>query len=153
MPICKTKYFGDATYDEASVIHFCNGLPGFESETRFLPMEQPAQAPLVFLQSLSTADLCFVALPVQAVDPSYQFDVAESDLELLDLDPSRQPATGKDLLCLAIVTVSESGVTANLLAPVLINALTLKAVQAVSPNQCHSHRHPVGEPWEQPVCS
>ena len=41
---------------------FPSGLPGFPCETAFLPVEVPEHLPLVYLQSMRTSDLCFVAL-------------------------------------------------------------------------------------------
>ena len=152
MPYCTTKYFETIPYEESSVLHFPAGLPGFENELRFLSLEQPAHQPLVFLQSLTTPDLCFVALPARAIEPSYELQMDESDLELLGLDPSRNPAVHKDLLKLALVTISEDGITANLFAPIVINTTNLRAVQAISPERRYSHLHPLGEAWE-PVCS
>jgi flagellar assembly factor FliW len=155
MPHCTTKYFETVDYEEASVLHFPAGLPGFENERRFLSLEQPANKPMVFLQSLASPDLCFIALPVQAVEPSYELEVEESDLELLGLDRSRQTSIKKDLLGLALVTVEEDGMLlANLFAPVVINTVNLRAVQAISPTGRYSHRHPlVEEPVqvEEPV--
>ena len=66
---CTTKYFGPVAYEESNVLRFPAGLPGFEEERRFLSLEQPAHAPLVFLQSLTTPDLCFVALPASSIEP------------------------------------------------------------------------------------
>lgn len=147
MPHCTTKYFETVDYEEASVLHFPAGLPGFENERRFLSLEQPANKPMVFLQSLASPDLCFIALPVQAIEPSYDLEVEESDLELLGLDRSQQTSLNqtslkKDLLGLALVTVEESGsLFANLFAPVVINTVNLRAVQAISPTGRYSHRH------------
>jgi flagellar assembly factor FliW len=152
MPYCTTKYFDTIEYEESSVLHFPAGLPGFERHRRFLSLEQPAHLPLVFLQSITAADLCFIALPAAAIDPSYELEMEESDLELLDLDPSRDPLIHKDLLKLALVTISEGGMTANLLAPIVINITNLRAVQAIAPSQRYSHVHPLGESRER-VCS
>jgi flagellar assembly factor FliW len=152
MPQCETKYFGTTEYEDSSILLFPAGLPGFESETRFLVLQQPAHDPLVFLQSLATPDLCFVAMPVRAIEPNFELDMAEQDLELLGLDPSLPPAIGEDLVCLAIVTIAETGITANLMAPVVINTPDLRAVQAISPGERYSHRHPVGGAQER-VCS
>src|SRR3954447_12698127 len=105
MPHCTTKYFGPISYEESSVLHFPSGLPGFENERRFLSLEQPAHQPLVFLQSLTLPDLCFVALPAAAVDPSYELEMEEADLELLGL----ASAASQDLLKLALVTITETG--------------------------------------------
>jgi|SRR5579872_1234243 len=151
MPHCRTKYFETIAYEEASVLHFPAGLPGFENERRFLSLEQPVHKPLVFLQSLTTPDLCFVALPVQSIEPAYELEMDEADRELLGLDPSRPAATQKDLLSLALVTIEESGIVANLFAPIVINTTSLRAVQAISPSQRYSHRHALGE--ERAVCS
>src|SRR3954453_11342886 len=150
MPHCTTKYFGTVAYEEGSVLEFPAGLPGFESECRFLSLEQPVHHPLVFLQSVTTPDLCFIALPAGAVEPSYELEMDDADFESLGVES----ATGKDLLKLALVTISETGMTANLLAPIVINTANLRAVQAVSPSQRYSHLHPLGEAWEpEPVCS
>jgi len=148
MPHCTTKYFGTISYEESSVLHFPSGLPGFESERRFLSLEQPAHQPLVFLQSLTTPDLCFVGLPARAVEPTYELEMDDADLELLGVET----ATGKDLLTLVLVTISRTGMSANLWAPIVINTANLRAVQAVAPTQRYSHTHPVGEAWD-PVCS
>jgi flagellar assembly factor FliW len=151
MPYCTTKYFGPVAYEESSVLRFPAGLPGFEQERRFLSLEQPAHKPLVFLQSLSTPDLCFVALPATAIEPSYELEAEDSDLELLNVHGS-QPDFRKDLLPLALVTIAEDGITANLFAPVLINATNLLAVQAISPSRRYSHSHPLADIRES-VCS
>jgi len=151
MPLCSTKYFGTIDYEENSVLRFPAGLPGFEKEHRFLSLEQPAHAPLVFLQSLTTPDLCFVALPAASIEPAYELEVEEPDLELLEVD-SRRPDFRKDLLQLALVTIAEMGITANLSAPVLINTTNLLAVQAISPSRRYSHRHSLGE-MRDGVCS
>jgi flagellar assembly factor FliW len=143
LPHCATKYFGTAEFDEASVLEFPAGLPGFESERRFLPVTQPGHEPLIFLQSLQKLDLCFVALPVRTVEPEYQLELADTDLELLGLDASRQPALGSEILGLAILTIEDSGVTANLLAPIVVNLKNGRAVQAIAPVLPYSHRHPV----------
>jgi len=152
MPDCETKYFETISYDEDSVLHFPAGLPGFEHERRFLSLEQPANQPLVFLQSVTTPELCFVALPVTSIDPAYRLEMEEPDLELLGLPQSGDVAMRQDLLKLAVVTISEQGMTANLLAPIVINTKNLRAVQAIGPSQQYSHLHPLGEVWE-PVCS
>jgi Uncharacterized protein conserved in bacteria len=150
MPELATKYFGSVSYQEDGVIDFPAGLPGFEKETEFLVMEPPANAPLVFLQSLQHPNLCFLALPIQGLDPDYQPVMTREDLTTLGLDTGRQPAIGGEISCLAIIVVAENGpVTANLLAPVVINRANRRGVQAVRVDSIYSHRHSVTEA----VCS
>ncbi len=144
MPHCETRYFGTVEYSDAAVLDFPDGLPGFPSEKRFILVEQPPHHPLVFLQSLTSADLCFLAVPVQCLDPDYRPVFLAEDLATLGLSPETQPRLGPDLLCLAIVFAGEEGsATANLLAPVVINLHNRRGVQAVQAEQTYSHRHPL----------
>jgi flagellar assembly factor FliW len=150
MPELATKYFGSVSYQEDGVIEFPSGLPGFEQETEFLVMEPTTNAPLTFLQSLRHPGLCFLAVPIQGLDPDYQPMITREDLAALGLDTGRQPSIGGDICCLAILVVAENGpVTANLLAPVVINRANRRGVQAVRVDSVYSHRHPVMEA----VCS
>jgi len=142
MPSTPTRDFGQLEYDAHAVLEFPVGLPGFEDETRFALVERPAAAPLVFLQSLSRADLCFVAAPLSTVDPCYELGITREDLARLELDGERQPHEPDEVICLAILTAPERGaLTANLLAPVVINVRTRRAVQAVRADSRYSHQH------------
>jgi flagellar assembly factor FliW len=146
MPLVETLRFGPLEYDPSAAIEFPCGVPGFEHQGRFVLVEQAALAPLVFLQSLETPGLCFPAVPAAAIDPLYQLEVTREDLELLGLDPARQPETGREVLCLAIVAAQEGAPTANLLAPIVINLSLRVGVQAVRMDARYSHRHRLGEP-------
>jgi flagellar assembly factor FliW len=145
---CATKYFGTIAYDEASVLQFPAGLPGFENERRFVSLEQPEHQPLVFLQSLTTPGLCFIALPAKAIEPSFALEAEEADLDVLGAGSAQAPA----LLNLALITILETGITANLFAPVVINTANLRAVQAIASSRRYSHVHPLAEIPEL-VCS
>jgi flagellar assembly factor FliW len=151
---CQTKYHGEMDCEDQSVLNFPRGLFGFESETRFLPIEQPALRPLVFLQSLSTAGLCFICLPVLVVDRKYSLLLQPEDFEAVGLPSDRQPVIGIDVLCLAIVRIQPGGpTTANLLAPVVVNLRNSKAVQALSLNPNYSHQAPLPASSEESLCS
>jgi flagellar assembly factor FliW len=54
------------------------------------------------------------------------------DLGHLGLTASRQPRIGEDVLCLTVLSMHETGPTANLLAPIVVNLRNRRAVQAVS---------------------
>jgi flagellar assembly factor FliW len=154
MEACATRYHGVLSYREDAVIHFPQGLIGFEDETRFLPIEQPHARPLVFLQSLRTPELCFLSLPVFVVDKNYRLEMSDPDLQTLGLPVGRQPRIGEDVMCLALVSIPETGVTtANLLAPLVVHLVTRQGVQALSSNPEHSHQYPFLEAAEAVPCS
>src|ERR1700674_440856 len=121
MPEIVTRQFGKIGFEEDAVLQFPSGLPGFENRTRFLLVER---APLMFLQNLDSPELCFFALPVEAVQPDYQLEMTPDDQQTLSLTAPPLP--------LAILSANQSGAwTANLLAPVVINKEARRAVQAV----------------------
>ncbi len=154
MPEHKTRYFGTMTYAEDAVIRFPKGLPGFPDESRFLLIEQPVNAPLLFLQSLNRSDLCFLATPTPAICPEFHLSISAEDLSVIGLPEDRQPAAGKDVLCLALIALSEDKLpAANLLAPVLINWRNHTGVQAIQVDSGYSHTHPIFGEREVARCS
>ena len=143
MPEARTRHFGALHYEETSVVSFPAGMPGFEHEKDFILIEQPPTKPLVFVQSLAGANLCFVTLPMLVVAPDYRLNMIPEDLQILGLPTDRQPGIGTDVLCLAILSFEEGGPpTVNLLAPVVVNLSTRVAVQAVQPDSDYLLRHP-----------
>jgi flagellar assembly factor FliW len=139
VPIAETEHFGAITYIEDSVIEFPEGIPAFETERRFLLIERESSAPVVFLQSLQRPDLLFLTLPASAIDPSYHGCVPAEDLERLGLPSGRYPEEGSQVLTLALVTVREDrSATANLMAPVIVNLATRRALQSVQPDSGYS---------------
>jgi flagellar assembly factor FliW len=77
--------------------------------------------------------------------------VSDEDLGHLELPTCRQPRIGEDVLCLTIVSVQETGATANLLAPVLVNLRNRRAVQAVAQDSDYSVQSPLA-PQEAAAC-
>lgn len=141
------EYSADAAFE------FPNGLPGFENERSFVFLEQPATDPLMFLQSLSNADVCFMLLPVLAAVPAYRLHVAEEDLATLQLPTDRQPRIGQDILCAVTVCAAGEGrpePTVNLLAPILVNFNRRLGVQAIAADSGYSCRHPLTAAESQP---
>jgi flagellar assembly factor FliW len=152
MPLLETKSFGRIPYELGAAIEFPTGLPGFESRKGFVAIEFADTAPLVFLQSTEEPGLCFITLPVLVVDPEYRLQVSAEDLELVGLTADRQPRLGEDILCLVVLSLRETGPTANLLAPVLVNLHNRRAVQSVAADSGYSHQHAL-LPEEAAVCS
>jgi flagellar assembly factor FliW len=152
----ETRQFGTIDYRNDETVEFPLGLPAFEQERKFLLIQRQETGPMVFLQSLGQPGLCFVTLPLLVIDPFYQLSVSAEDLRILGLTESLlkgvQPEVGREIEALAIMSVTNSRPTANLLAPVIINVLPrglqLPAigVQAIRLDRQYSHEHALGEP-------
>jgi len=148
----QTTSFGNIAYEPESELDFPCGLPGFDSRRRFVAVRFVESDPLIYLQSLEDPALCFVTMPILSVDPRYRLKVSSEDLGQLGLPAMRQPKIGEDVLCLTVLAIRETGPTANLLAPIVINLKTRRAVQAIAPESDYSHEHEL-MPEEAAVCS
>ena len=96
----------------------------------------------MFLQSTQTPELCFLAFPVQVVDPDYHLGLEPEDLAVLGLERGRQPRIGTDVLVLSLLSVRDGfPITANLMAPLVVNLRTFQAVQAVRHDSRYSFEH------------
>jgi flagellar assembly factor FliW len=153
MPCVNTKFFGPLEYTSSSVFLFPCGLPGFEEQREFVFLNLPERHPIIFMQSLSTRNLCFVLLPILVVDPHYSLDFRPEELtELaeLNLPADRRPVIGEDILCAAMICCGEKETpTANLLAPVIVNLRERIGGQLIRVDSGYSHRHPLQ--FEEPV--
>jgi flagellar assembly factor FliW len=153
MSTIDTKYFGPMAYDEESCFEFPWGLPAFEEERRFLPLEMPGHKPLVFLQSTGNPALCFIAIPVLLADPGYALVAAPDDLQALGLALDRQPRIGSDVLVLTLLSIQQDApTTANLLAPVVVNLANRRALQAIRHDAVYSHAQPLAYQEEECSC-
>ncbi|HXA51319.1 MAG TPA: flagellar assembly protein FliW, partial [Candidatus Acidoferrum sp.] len=95
--------------------------------------------------------LCFITMPVLSVDPRYRLKVNSEDLGEIGLPTARQPKIGEDVFCLTVLSIREAGPTANLMAPIVINLKTRRAVQAITADSDYSHQYEL-MPQESAVC-
>ena len=149
MPRIQTKSFGKVEYSSGAVFEFPCGLPGFESEREFVFLMRPGAAPLMFMQSVSTPELCFILLPVLAADPNYKLRLAAEDLAALRFPVGRQPRVGKDVLCAVLVCAAgkeRPQPTINLLAPIIVNLKLQIGIQAIQNQSGYSCRQPLFPP-------
>ena len=152
MPVIETKSFGNISFEPESELEFPSGLPGFENCKRFVAATFAHSEPLIYLQSLEDPDLCFITMPILAVDPAYKLQVSGEDLDQLGLSRVRQPRIGDEVQCVAVISILETGPTATLRAPIVVNLRNRKAVQAVAPESDYSHQYEL-MPQETAVCS
>src|SRR5579872_6418351 len=110
MPRTQTKFFGAVDYDTDSVFHFPSGLPGFEDHRDFVFLRVPQSEPLMFMQSLSSRNPCFVLLPVLVADPNYRLNLTPEELFELELPGDREPLIGKDILCATLICAAQGEV-------------------------------------------
>ena len=140
MPTVNTLHFGLIEYAADSVIEFPSGLPAFEDERAFVLLRQPDYEPLLFVQSLSTQLLAFLAIGVQDVRLDYQLELTEEEFDVLG-----GAGAASEFEVLALISVSAEGqVSANLQAPLVIHRKRRRAIQVTQSLAAYSCQHPLG---------
>ncbi|WP_041587476.1 flagellar assembly protein FliW [Thermoanaerobacterium thermosaccharolyticum] len=135
----KTKNFGLVSYNEEDVLHFEEGIPGFEGLKSFILLSIEEFTPFKWLQSLDDTDIAFVIVDPKAIIKDYKVELDEETVKLLDI---------KDLnhiLVFAIVVIPSEieKMTANLKAPIIINAENNKGMQILLDNDDYMIKHPI----------
>jgi flagellar assembly factor FliW len=116
---------------ELPELSFVRPLPGFGDLRRFVLVELTAAEgaePVLFeLRSLEEPAVRFLAAVPTAFFPDYAFDLDEDDCAELGLTDEA------DVLVLVLLTMGQdaAATTANLLAPVVVNARSRQAAQVI----------------------
>ena len=123
----ETKFLGSMAIDEKDIIHFSDGIPGFEEIKEFVILPLEKDSPFAILQSIKEQEIGFVIAFPFAFKNDYTFDISEDDKEDLQIEKS------EDLITYSIVTLRDPfhSSTINLQAPLLINAKKRIAKQLV----------------------
>ncbi len=123
-----TVRFGEIEVEEEKIVHFEMGIPAFEDEHEFLIIPYDEESPYVFLQSLTTPDLAFIMTIPFSFFPDYEFEIDDETLKRLGIKSQ------EELLIYTLITIPGGKVedmTANLMAPVVINTTNMQARQVV----------------------
>ena len=138
----RTKYFGEIECHPEDMLHFPEGLFGFEEEKEFflLPFEG-GEGSLLCFQSAATPGLAFVAMNPFSLKPDYAPVLSGRELEALEVERS------EDLcfyaLCVVRSPVAES--TVNLRCPVAVNDRKGLAMQVILDDGQYHMRHLLSE--------
>lgn len=138
-----TNLFGEIVVDEEKMITFEQGIVGFPYMKKFMLIhdEEDIGRSISWLQSIEEPEF---ALPV--VDPLVIADDYNPEIEdelLAPLDISDM----SDILVVTTITVPTdiTKMTANLKAPIIINASTRKAAQLIVENDEYKVKYPIYE--------
>ena len=130
--VIRSPWLGDVEWDPKCELFFPHGLPGFEEERRMIPVEIPAQRPLVYLQSLEQPEVCFVCMPVLVIDPVFRLSLSDEERATLAITGREAPVPGREVLCLGLLVPSGDTVEVNLAAPIVISLINSCCLQTVA---------------------
>lgn len=123
-----TKFFGEITINEGNIITFNNGIPGFEEYKKFIILDFEGKSTLKCLQSIENKDVCLVIINPWDYFNDYQIELCDDEISYLEIEKE------EDVLVYNVITIRQDKITANLLAPIVINSLKNKGKQIILSN-------------------
>lgn len=141
----QTAYMDDIEINEADIIHFQHGLPGFEEERQFILLSISNDSIYQVLQSINTKEIAFIVASPFITIKHYNFELDEATVESLQINDEREVAV------LGIVTLKETlaSSTINLKAPIVLNTTNKQAKQVILDNSTFTIHQPLINPKEE----
>lgn len=112
---------------EFPVIQMVHPMPGFPDHSRFALVQLDDDGVLCSLTSLDQPGVRFLVVPPVRFFPDYAPTVGDEVAADLEVSSAEEVL----MLCVLTAGTSLAETTANLLAPVLVNTATCKAVQVI----------------------
>jgi len=118
-------------------IFFPEGIIGFDEHRQYTIVKEKSKEPFFWLQSSNNADVNFIIISPSEFKDDYDPILDESDKLALGITDI------KDCCCYAIVCVPENSdqISANLLAPIIINKKENIGRQVILKDQDYSVQH------------
>lgn len=133
-----TVRFGEIDVEEDKIVHFEQGIPAFEDEHEFIVIPYDAESPYYFMQSLATPDLAFLLTVPFVFFPEYEFELDDTTQKELGIKQQ------EEVLLYVLITIPSGKVedmTANLMAPLVVNTTNMQARQVVLERSGYATRH------------
>jgi flagellar assembly factor FliW len=113
--VLETVHFGQLEVDATELVRFPGGIAPFAGLHRFVLLSREDETPFCWLQSADEPALAFVCAPVAAICPEQE--------RLVRQDPALTEAERQRADVLAVVVLAEDPlrVTANMLAPLVVD--------------------------------
>jgi flagellar assembly factor FliW len=134
-----TDMFGELEIDEKRIVHFKDGIPAFEQEHEFIILPYSEESPYYFMQSLSRRDLAFMLTTPEPFFPEYSAEIDDATVKELGIE------NPENVCVYTVLTIPKErdyrDMTANLLAPIVINTDNMAAKQIVMDGSSYNTKH------------
>lgn len=133
-----TMRFGEIEVEDSKIVHFKKGIPAFEDEHEFVIIPYDEESPYYFMQSLKSPELAFLITAPFVFFPEYSIEVDDESMHELKIKSS------EDVLLYSIITIPNGSIrymTANLLAPIVINTENMHGKQLVMEKTRYTTKH------------
>lgn len=147
--IINTSRFGKVELNDEDILNFSEGLLGFADLRKFVLLDDPSDEIFAWLQSCESPAIAFPVLEPELFTEKYKVNLTKGDLEALKL-PNQEKAR-----YFTIITIPEdpTQMTANMKAPIIVNAALKVARQCVLSDNNLAIREPIFAKLQQRVVS
>jgi len=146
---CETARFGSVEIQDKDILIFPDALYGFDQEKEFilLPLDPKIESPMEWLQSMKTRELAFIVTDPFLFVPGYEMVLSDSERTQLEIEST------ESVIVRVIVTIPKvhTEMTANLVAPLVINQKNRLAKQVVLTNAEYDTKHSLMSPKSREV--
>ncbi|MCX7615123.1 MAG: flagellar assembly protein FliW [Clostridiales bacterium] len=136
----QTKDYGVCEIDDKEVIHFKQGILGFEDVREYAILRRN-DSPVLRLQSISGENPRFVVFEPEQILAGYKPKMPSEVLKILETDD----ASDLQYFLIAVVPNVIKDMTVNLKSPIVVNLEKRLAMQVVLDGTEYSMRHRVFE--------
>ena len=131
----ETTRFGSVEVDDSRLLHFPAGLLGFGRVHQFALLQPDDRGVFFWLQSIESPDVAFVVTDPRLWSADYTVSMRREQSEEIGLRGDTTPEI------LVIVNRRESGITANMQGPLVINPSNRTGIQIVLTDRRWTTRH------------
>lgn len=135
--IINTKFFNEIEIDNNDIIEFKNGIPGFEKDKEFVILDVDGKVSLKCFQSLQNVNTCLLVTTPWEYFKDYEIDLSEDEICELEVN------SPDEVIVYNIITVRDKNVTANLLAPIIVNTKKNIGMQIILANSKYEIRQEI----------
>ncbi|MCS7065044.1 MAG: flagellar assembly protein FliW [Fimbriimonadales bacterium] len=135
-----TTRFGTITIDEQDIVAFPDGLVGLSHLKRFVLIRHSDDSPFRWLQSVDEPNFAMLIIDPWFFRPDYEVMLSDVDVERLQLSDE---AIRWVYVTVSIPPGKPHAMTANLLAPIVINGNARCGRQVILDDERYSTRHPI----------
>jgi len=136
----QTTRFGTITIEPEDIITFPDGLVGLSHLKQFVLIRHSDESPFRWLQSVEEPGFAMLIIDPWFFRPDYEVVLSDLDVERLQLS---EESIRWVYVTVSIPSGKPHAMTANLLAPIVINGSARRGRQVILDDERYTTRHPI----------
>lgn len=132
----ETRLFGKIEISDKDILIFKEGIPGFEDFNKFVLLDIE-DSKLKCLQSVENKDVCLILINPFDYFLDYEIKLSTDDISKLKI------LKEQDVLVFNVLNIKEDRITANMLAPIVINVINNLGMQIILQDSNYSIRQEI----------